>query len=50
MGQKLLDQKKLSISIMTRVKKLVFISMIEACSSFISLKTCLETPFVKYHD
>jgi hypothetical protein len=42
-------EKKLNISITARAKELVFLSMIKACSSFISIRTCLEKPFAKYH-
>ncbi len=41
-------KEKLNISATVRTTGLIFLPMIEACSSFISMKTCLETTFVKY--
>jgi hypothetical protein len=42
-------QKKWNISIMAQANELIFSPVIEACTSFISIKTCLGRPFVKYH-
>ena len=41
--------KNLNISLTVRANELIFLSMIEACSKFIFIKTCLERPFVKCH-
>jgi hypothetical protein len=40
-------EKKLNNFITAGEKKLIFLSMIEACSSFISIKTGLARPFVE---
>jgi len=44
----ILSKKKLNISTTARANELIFLSMIEACPSFKSIKTYLERPFVKY--
>ena len=41
-------EKKLNISIAARANEPIFLSMIETCPSFISIKTCSETSFVNY--
>ncbi len=48
MMQKSPYQKKLNISVMAWANELIFLPMIEACSSFVSIKTHLERTFVKY--
>jgi hypothetical protein len=40
--------RNLNISITARGNELILLSMIEACSSYIFMITCLERPFVKY--
>jgi hypothetical protein len=40
-------EKKLNNFITAREKKLIFLSVIEACSSFISIKTGPARPFVE---
>jgi hypothetical protein len=42
-------KKKLNISITVRANGLILLPIIEACSSFISTKTCPERSFIKYH-
>jgi len=42
-------KKKLNISATTRANGLIFLSIIEACSSFISIRARLERAFIKYH-
>ncbi len=46
--KKSLCRKKLNISTTARANELILLSIIEACSSFIYIKTCLERPSVKY--
>jgi hypothetical protein len=40
--------KKLNISLTARANQLIFLSAIEACPRFISIKKYLERPFIKY--
>jgi hypothetical protein len=44
-----LTKRKLNISTMVRANELTFLAMIEACSKYITILTCLERAFVKYY-
>jgi hypothetical protein len=44
-----LPKRKSDISITIQANELIFLSMIEAYSSFISIMTSLGRPFVNYH-